>query len=142
MQIPFCSIFEPNGSKPYTRSLLSTQETDSLIATSIGAIANKILDKPQSPYLGLIHRSVNLQVFGFASCTGWVVIVGLEHGPYDSDDVARSLLDRIYAAVTYVSCNPFFISLNDSKAFDDQLSNAIQSHSVMMTFMISSQILG
>ena len=142
MQIPFCSIFAPHGLREYITSTLTSHEAESLLTTCISAVTNKLLDVPQSPFLGLIHHSVNIQVFAFVSCTGWVIFLGLEQGPYDSNEVSRSFIERAYEAVVDASLSPFNRSLNSSRFFGEQIASTIQSHSVMMTFMASSHITG
>jgi hypothetical protein len=142
MQIPFYCVFSPNGAQEYMVSSLIAPESESLLVTGISAVTNKILDQPTSPYLGLVHRSASIQLYAYMSSTGWVLMLGLEQGPYDSDEVARSFLDRAYGGVVDAFLNPFFTKLDDSKWFREQTSSCIQSHSVMMTFMASSQVLG
>ncbi len=140
MQISLIAFFGPDGSREYVTSTLSNDEWESLITTGVSSIANKLLDQPGSPLLGLIHRSVNVQLYAFVSCTGWVLMIGLEPGPYDSDQVARSLLERAYSVIVEVSLNPFYTCLRDSAMFEQMISSTVQSHTVMMKFMASSQI--
>ena len=142
MQIPFYCVFAPDGTQHFKSSTLTPHETESLLTTGISAVTNKMLDQPTSPYLGLVHRSASIQLYAYLSSTGWLLMLGLEQGPYDSEEVARSFFDRAYGGVVDASLNPFFTKLEDSKGFREQSSSCIQSHSVMMTFMASSQVLG
>ena len=139
MQLSFIAFFGPTGSEQYRRSSLSAEEEDSALTAALSAVTNKLLDGPTSAFLGLIHRSAGIQLYAFISCTGWLLLIGLEPGPYDSDEIARSFFDRAYAIIVDTSLNPFFSALDKSPSFLDQIQNAIQSHSVMMRFMASSQ---
>ena len=141
MQISFTAFFGPDGSTQFLRSTLSPDEAESSLTTGISAVTNKLLDVPSTSFLGLIHRSVGIQLYAFISCTGWLLLIGLEPGPYDSDEIARSFFDRAYSVIVESSLNPFFSRLDASSVFLDQIQNAIQSHSVMMRFMASSQII-
>ena len=59
-----------------------------------------------------------------------------------SVQVARSFFERAYNSLLEAISNPFFSTLKSSASFKSQISNCIQSHSVMMTFMSSSEALG
>ena len=139
MQISFITIFGPDGSKQFQRSSLNNEEIESSLATAISSVTNKLLDVPSSSFLGLIHRSAGIQIYAFISCTGWLLLVGLEPGPYDSDEIARSFFERTFSLIVEAWLNPFFTTLDSSSSFMAQIQNAIQSHSVMMRFMASSQ---
>jgi hypothetical protein len=142
MQISLVAFFAPDGARQFTSTQLSESESESLVITGVSAIANKMLDIPKSPFLGLVHRSVHIQLYAFCSCTGWVLILGLEPGPYDSDEIARSFFERSSSAITEASMNPFFNNLADSRRFNELISTTIQSHSVMVKFMASQNTLG
>lgn len=142
MQISLIAFFAPDGTRQFISTHLSESESESLVITGVSAIANKMLDLPKSPFLGLIHRSAHIQLYAFCSCTGWVLMLGLEPGPYDSDEIARSFFERSISAIMEASMNPFFKSLSDSRRFNELISSTIQSHSVMMKFMASQQTLG
>jgi hypothetical protein len=142
MQIPFCSVQGLDDPKPYVLSNLSEEEQVYISTVASRFIRRRAESNLLTILIGLIHSTQSLQVFGFISCTGWVIIVAIEPGPYDSEEVSRSLFDRVYGIIVDICCNPFFVSLSSTKRFGEQLSNAIQSHSVMMTFMASSQVLG
>jgi hypothetical protein len=141
MHISFTTFIAPDGSKQYWKSELSSSETESLFTTGISAVTNVLLDIPKSSFLGVIHRSMGVHLYAFISTTGWLYMLGLQPGPYDSDEIARSFFERIQSIVSLVCLNPFYISLGDSRFFAEQITNAVQSHSVMMRFMASSQII-
>ncbi len=141
MQIPLLAFFGPDGSRQSIKSSLHEEETESILTTGISAITNKLLDSPTAAFLGIVHRSMGIQLYAYISCTGWTILLGLEPGPYDSDEVARSLLERSYSAVIESSINPFFSTLERSESFSRQIESALQSHSVMIRFMTSAQTL-
>jgi hypothetical protein len=142
MQIPLLAFFGPDGSRQSIRSSLNNDETESILTTGISAVTNKLLDSPTSAFLGIVHRSMGIQLYAYISCTGWMLLLGLEPGPYDSDEVARSLMERAYSAVINTCVNPFFTILSKSPSFVQHIESITQSHSVMIRFMTSSQSLG
>jgi hypothetical protein len=139
MQISFITVYGPEGSKEFCRSSLSIEQAESLVTTAISAVTNKLLDVPSSSFLGLLHRSAGIQLYAYVSSTGWLLLIGLESGPYDSDEIARSFFERAMSAISKTCLNPFFTTLDSSTLFLEQIQNDIQSHSVMMRFMASSQ---
>jgi len=140
MRIPLCVVFGPDGARQFTFTELGEVETESLLKTGVSSISNKLLDIPSSAYLGLMHRSVSLQLFGHVSCTGWAILIGLEHGPFDGSEVAESFIKKVYSSIVDAISNPFFVSLRDSAAFNHQFMGFVESHSVMMKFMTSASI--
>lgn len=141
MRIPLTAFFGPDGSRQSIASILGTDETESILTTGISAITNKLLDSPSSSFLGNIHQSMGIQMYAYISCTGWLILIGLEPGPYDTTEIARSFLERAYEAVVEASMNPFMDRLDGSSSFARLLDNSMQSHSVMMRFMASSHTL-
>lgn len=142
MRIYLCAIFAPSGSRDFTFSEIPETEADSILETAVSSISNLLLDTPSSAHLGLIHRSVSIQLYGYVSCTGWIVILGLEHGPFDSADISRAFIDKVYSSVVDSASNPFFSSLRDSSAFNSQFKNYLESHCAMMKFMATAGVVG
>ena len=87
MQIPLCAFYAPDGSQQYLLSHLDVSERDTVLNHSFNAILDKLYGKPTSAYLGVVYRSSAIQIFAFFSCTGWTMVVGLENGPFDGDEV-------------------------------------------------------
>jgi len=140
MRIPLCFIFGPDGRREFSFCAISESESESILTTAVSSVSNRLLDVPKSVYLGLIHRTVNIQLFGYISCTGWVMIIGLEHGLFDGNEVAQSLFDKLNRAIVDAFSNPFYTSLRDSSAFNQKFNSAKESHSVMMKFMTSASL--
>ena len=87
MAIPMFHVTNPSGHSEFSVSCMDTTEFETLVAIGSSTVCSRMIDRPQFPYLGLIHRGKSLQLFAFVSCTGWVLLVGLEHGSFDADEV-------------------------------------------------------
>jgi hypothetical protein len=135
MQIPLCVVFAPDGSREYLQSSLSDGETDSLISSTMDTLRARTNSYPNSPFMGILHRHSSVQVFGFVSSSRWTIILGVENGPFEGNDVARACSERIMSAISDSVCNPFFSRLSSSSSFITEVKSAIQSHSVMMNFV-------
>ena len=71
----------------------------------LSTIASRMNEKHLYPYYGLIHRSQGIQLYAFLSCTGWILLVGLEYGAFDADEVRVSVR---MCFVNYIDCAIFF----------------------------------
>ena len=87
MQIPLFSIQNPEGKTEYQMSLLDESSKRQAMEVSSAAAQEKVMNNPTSPFLGVVYRNQYIQVFGLFSCTGWTLLVGLENGPYNGDEV-------------------------------------------------------
>lgn len=87
MPIPLFHVLCPKGETAYSVAGLSSQQMAALIPVCLSGIAARFSEKPSFPYLGLIYRSDSIQVYAFISCTGWTLLIGLDCGSFDADEV-------------------------------------------------------
>ena len=91
MAIPMFYVTNPKGVSEYFLTSLEDGQCESLAAIGLSTVSSRMTDRPQFPYLGLIHRSKSVQLYAFVSCTGWILLVGLEYGSFDADEVCFCL---------------------------------------------------
>ena len=87
MQIPLFSVYSPSGKNEYLLSLLSDDQTSKILSEAKDSAHQKISTGLVSPFVGLTFRSHDIQVFTFLSCTGWMLLVGFENGPFNGVEV-------------------------------------------------------
>jgi hypothetical protein len=89
MQIPVFSVYSPSGENEYLFTTLSDSHCNLILNDAKAGLKQKVTDNLVSPFLGLTFRSQDVQIFSFVSCTGWLLIVGFENGPFNGTEVRR-----------------------------------------------------
>ena len=87
MQIPVFSVYSPSGENEYLFTTLSDSQCNLILKDAKSGLKQKVTDNLVSPFLGLTFRSQDIQIFSFVSCTGWLLIVGFENGPFNGSEV-------------------------------------------------------
>ena len=90
MQIPLFSVYSPSGENEYLLTTLNDTVCNALLGEAKRGAAELIGANLVSPFQGLTFRSQEVQVFSYISCTGWLLLVGFENGPFNGTEVECS----------------------------------------------------
>lgn len=103
MQIPLFSVYNPTGENEYLLTTLDHVTCEKIQAEARLGTAQVIANPIVSPFLGLTFRSHDIQVFSYISCTGWLILVGFENGPFNGLEVSRTIITRVHFSFRWPS---------------------------------------